>query len=70
MHVTIKPGEIASWSRGEVSMRPDEGGMNQNATLVFAGNEVPCAVPDSDAEDAFEELIAKLGGSASGLARL
>jgi hypothetical protein len=63
MHVTIKPGELASWSRGEVSMRPEEGGMNQNATLVLAGNEVPCAAPDSDAEDAFNELIAKLGGT-------
>jgi hypothetical protein len=60
MHVTIEPGEVASWSRGEVSMRPDEGGMNQNATLVLAGNEVPCTVPDGDAEAAFKELIAKL----------
>jgi hypothetical protein len=60
MHVTIEPGEIASWSRGEVSMRADEGGMNQNATLVLAGKEVPCAVPDGEAEEAFQELIAKL----------
>jgi hypothetical protein len=60
MHVSIKPGEVASWSRAEVSMRPDEGGMNQNATLVLAGNEVPCSVPDSDAEDAFNDLIARL----------
>jgi hypothetical protein len=63
MVVTIHPGEIADWPRGSVSMRPDEGGMNQNATLVLAGNEVPCAVPDGDAEDSFRELIAKLGGS-------
>ena len=63
MHVTIKPGEIASWSRGEVSMRPEEAGMTQNATLVLAGEEVPCAVPDSDAEEAFSELITKLGGT-------
>ena len=63
MHVTIAPGEIASWARGEVSMRADEGGMNQNATLMLAGNEVPCTVPDGDAEDAFRELIATLGGS-------
>jgi hypothetical protein len=65
MHVTIEPGEIASWSRGEVSMRADEGGMNQNATLVLAGKEVPCAVPDSEAEAAFNELIASLGGAAA-----
>ena len=64
MHVTIKPGEVASWSRGEVSMRADEGGMNQNATLILAGNEVPCAVPDGDAEEAFKELIRTLGGAA------
>ena len=37
--------------------------MNQNATLVLAGNEVPCAVPDNDAEEAFAELIAKLSGT-------
>jgi hypothetical protein len=65
MHVTIQPGEVASWSRGEVSMRADEGGMNQNATLALAGKEVPCAVPNSDAEAAFNELIAKLGGAAA-----
>ena len=61
MHVTIKPGEVASWPRTEVSMRADEGGMTQNATLVLAGNDVPCAVPDGDAEEAFRELIATLG---------
>jgi len=60
MHVTIHPGEIASWPRAEVSMRADEGGMTQNATLVIAGKEVPCAVPDGDAEDAFKELLGKL----------
>jgi hypothetical protein len=60
MHVTIKPGEIASWPRADVTMRADEGGMNQNATLVLQGNEVPCSVPDGDAEAAFNELIAKL----------
>lgn len=63
MHVTIQPGELASWSRGEVSIRADEGGMNQNATLVLAGNEAPCAVPDNKAEAAFKELIAALGGT-------
>ena len=63
MHVTIHPGELASWSRGEVSMRPDDGGMNQNATLVLAGTDVPCSVPDGDAEDAFRELIRVLGAT-------
>jgi hypothetical protein len=63
MHVTIKPGEVASWPRPEVSMRADEGGMTKNATLVLAGNELPCAVPDGDAEEAFKELIATLDGS-------
>ena len=63
MHVTIEPGEIASWSRTDVSMRADKAGMNQNATLILAGNEVPCTVPDGDAEDAFLDLIAKLGGA-------
>ena len=63
LHVTIEPGEIASWPRADVSMRADEGGMNQNATLVIAGKEVPCAVPDGNADDAFRELIAKLGGA-------
>ncbi|HEX2466898.1 MAG TPA: hypothetical protein VHJ54_01705 [Solirubrobacterales bacterium] len=63
MHVTIHPGELASWSRGEVSMRADDAGVNQNATLVLAGNEVPCTVPDGDAEDALRELIRVLGGT-------
>jgi hypothetical protein len=63
LHVTIKPGEIASWPRGDVSMRSEEGGVTQNATLVLPGKEVPCAVPDGNAEEAFKELIAKLGGN-------
>ena len=60
MHVTIEPGEIASWSRSEVSMQAVEGGMNPNGTLVLAGNEVPCTVPDGKAAAAFSDLIAKL----------
>jgi hypothetical protein len=65
MHVTIEPGEIAGWSRTEVSMRADKAGMNQNATLILAGTEVPCTVPDGDAEEAFRELITALGGIVS-----
>jgi hypothetical protein len=60
-HVTVHPGEIGSWSRSDVSMRADDGGMTQNATLTLSGKEIPCAVPASHAEEAFRDLIEKLG---------
>ena len=62
LHVTIHPGEVGEWPRGSVSMRPDDGGINPNATLVLAGTEVPCTVPDSDAKEAFARLVTVLSG--------
>jgi hypothetical protein len=37
-------------------------GMNPNAVLHLSGNEVACAVPDGEAEEAFEQLLSALGG--------
>ena len=63
--VSIKPGEVGSWPRDQVSMTPSKDGMTSNAVIKLGGAEMPCAVPDSDAEGAFAELEAALGGGAA-----
>jgi hypothetical protein len=64
--VSIKPGELGSWPRDQVSMTPAEDGITSNAVLDLAGAKMPCAVPNSDAEGAFAELEAALGGAPAG----
>ena len=63
--VSIKPGTIGEWPRSQVSVRPAKDGMTSNAVITLAGTEMPCAVPDSDAEAAFAELEAALGGGSA-----
>lgn len=60
-HVTIKPGEIASWQRSEASVRDSKDGITANAVLLVNGAEVPIAAPAGHADAAFEELQALLG---------
>ena len=64
--VSIKPGGIGSWPRDQVSIRPTKDGMTSNAVITLGGTEMPCAVPDSDAEAAFAELEAALGAGLPG----
>lgn len=61
-HVTIKPGELASWSRSDVSMRDSKDGITANAILLLDGVEVPVAAPEGHADAAFEELQTLLSG--------
>ena len=61
--VSIKPGEIGAWPRGQVSMTPAKDGITSNAVLNLGGAQMPCAAPDSDAEPAFAELEAALGAA-------
>jgi hypothetical protein len=61
--VEVDPEEQGSWPRGAVSMSPAKKGMNPNAVLHLAGKDVPCALPDGEAEDSFEQLLAALGGA-------
>jgi hypothetical protein len=63
--VSIKPGPVGSWPRDQVSMIPSKDGITSNAVLHLDGTEMPCAVPDSDAEGAFSELEAALGGDSA-----
>lgn len=58
--VTIKPEQHGSWPRDQVSMVPSKDGITSNAVLTLAGAEMPCAVPNSDAEAAWAELEAAL----------
>jgi hypothetical protein len=58
--LTIKPGEIGSWPRDQVSMAPAKKGITSNATCSLAANEIELSVPDGKAEPAFDKLVAAL----------
>jgi hypothetical protein len=62
-HVTIRPGEIASWPRSGVAMRDSKDGITANAVLLLNGSEVPVGVPNGNGNAAFEELQALLSAA-------
>ena len=64
-HVKVDSDEKGSWPRDQVRMTFAKKGMNSNAILHLPGSDVEVTVPDGDAEEAFDALVATLGGAAS-----
>jgi hypothetical protein len=62
-HVNIDSEERGSWPRDQVRMTSAKKGINANAILHLPGSDVEVTVPDGEAEEAFEDLVAALGGA-------
>ena len=62
-HVKVDSEEKGSWPRGQVRMSMARKGLTHNAILHLPGKDVEVALPDGDAEEAFEDLVAALGGT-------
>jgi hypothetical protein len=62
-HVKVDSEERGSWPRDQVRMASAKKGINANAILHLSGSAVEVTVPDGDAEEAFEALVAALGGT-------
>jgi hypothetical protein len=66
-NVKVDSDEQGSWPRGQVTMTPAKKGMTSNGVLHLAGAEIPVSAPNDDAEPAFANLIAALGGTPSAM---
>lgn len=62
-HVKVDSEEQGSWPRDQVRMTLAKKGITPNAILHLPGNDVEVALPDGDAEEAFMDLVASLGGT-------
>ena len=62
-HVKVDSEEKGSWPRDQVRMTAAKKGITPNAILHLPGSDVEITVPNGDAEEAFEDLVAALGGT-------
>ena len=62
-HVKVDSEERGSWPREQVGMTLAKKGITSNAILHLPGSDVEVALPDGDAEEAFMDLVAALGGT-------